>query len=214
MKRAVLLFGLLTASPCLAQERTEMPPSLAIEFAPDGVRYVVVAADSILSSGTAEDVSLEGFNAGVATGVYLHGTFKGEHESVGYGRDPSERHYLWLSVERGDSLDYMAMLYDVDRDVVPDFLLFRTVDWRARAETLTEYAAPSVSGVGFDISVQPACTAPHCDPATWTIHDRTRVDVPDYWFDMWRPVLAFAAMRGERWLGRPVAALPRARPQP
>jgi hypothetical protein len=210
----MLLLVLFTVSPGVAQERVATPPPIAIEFAPEGVRYVVLAADSILSSGAAEDISLEAFNSGIATGVYLHGAFNGETESLGYGRDPNERRYLWLSVDRGDSLDYMAMLYDVDRDLAPDFLLFRIVDWRQRVETLTEYAAPSMSGVGFDISVQSACEAPRCDPATWTVRDKTRIDVPDSWFDMWRPVLAFAATRGERWLGRPVAALPRVRSQP
>jgi hypothetical protein len=221
VKPAILLWtlptvcGLLAASPVMGQQPVAgLPPSVTLEFAPDGVRFIALAADSILSSGADQNVSLEAFNSGIATGVYLYGTFKGGLESVGYGRDPSDRRYLWLTVGRSDSLEYMAMLYDVDRDLVPDYLLYRTADWRQRVESMTEYAGPSVSGIDFDISVQPACVAPRCDPATWTVHDKTRVDVPAYWFEMWRPVLALAAIRGERWLGRPVAALPRAPTQP
>lgn len=206
MRRAALLL-LLIASPALAQERHGVPPVVALELAPTEVRLLVMAADSILGSGSSDHISLEAFNQGIATGVYLYGTFRGALKSIGYGRDPGDRRYLWLSVQ-ADSIDYMAMAYDVDLDLTPDFLLLRTVDWGERVERSTEFRAPSVRDTPFDITLQPACIEPHCDPATWTVHDRARADVPTFWFEAWRPLMGLAAMRGERWLGRPVAALP------
>jgi hypothetical protein len=203
---------ILQAAPGLGQEpsRVPMPRQMALDLAPDAIGYVVHAADSILASGGERDVSLEAWSGEIATGVYLHGTLGGANESIGYGRDASSRRYLWLSVSRGDSLDYMAMAFDVDHDLAPDFLLFRTVDHAGRREFLTEYRTAVGRDEAFDISVQAACRPPRCDPATWTIHPRTRVDVTPFWFEMWRPVMGLAAMRGERWVGRPVASLPRA----
>lgn len=213
LRRRTMGFALalaLTAAPAIAQEAFPTPSRITLELAPVGVRYTVHAADSILSSGTENGVSLESYNGDRATGVFLHGTHGGELESIGYGRDASDRRYMWLSVSRGDSIDYVAMLYDVDRDLLPDFLLFRAVDRGQSGEFLTEYRSPVARDVPFDITIQSACQPPRCDPASWTVHDRERVDVPAFWFEMWRPILSFAAMRGERWIGRPVASLPSA----
>jgi hypothetical protein len=140
--------------------------------------------------------------------VYLHGTHGGELESIGYGRDPAQRRYMWLSLSRGDSLEYMAMLFDVDQDLLPDFLLFRTVDRGRREEWLREYRAPVARDAPIDISIPSACQPPRCDPATWTVHEREHAPVPAGWFEAWRPLVALAAMRGERWIGRPAASLP------
>ena len=46
---------------------------------------------------------------------------------------------------------------------------------------------------------------------SWT---RRRLAVSDDWFGPWRALFGLAAMRGERWLGRPVAALGAALPEP
>jgi hypothetical protein len=127
---------------------------------------------------------------------------------VGYGRDGAGRRYLWLSVARSDSLEHMAMAYDVDLDLAPDFLLVRTVDRAARAERLTEYRTAAARDVPLDIGIQPACAPPRCHPAEWTVHQRDRQEVPAFWFEAWRPAFALAAMRGEAWIGRPVAGLP------
>ena len=55
--------------------------------------------------------------------------------------------------------------------------------------------------------VQPACQAPRCDPSTWTRAEREVVVVPADWFDPWRALYGMAAMRGERWLGKPVESV-------
>lgn len=100
------------------------------------------------------------------------------------------------------------MTYDIDRDLLPEFLLFRTVDRSGRRETVVEYRAPAVQDAGFDIQIQSACQPPACDPATWTVAEREVRFVPADWFEPWRELYGVAAMRGERWLGRPVAAIP------
>jgi hypothetical protein len=153
-------------------------------------------------------VGLESFDSGRVTGVYLVGTLGERRESIGYGRDAAERRYLWFSVSRGDSLDYVAMTYDVDHDLLPEFLLFRTVDLAGRIESVVEYRAPSVSDVEFDIQIQSACQPPSCDPATWTIAERVVRLVPADWFEPWRELYGIAAMRGERWLGQSVESIP------
>ena len=174
---------------------------------PGEVAFTARAADEILASGADGQVSLESFTGPTATGVYLHGALRGARESIGYGRDAAGRRYLWLSVSRG-TVEHMAMLYDVDLDLTPDYLLFRTVDPARREEQITEYRAPAAEEETLEINVQPACAPPRCDPATWTVHERERVGVPSSWFDLWRPVLSLAAMRGERWIGRPADTLP------
>ena len=171
------------------------------------------SADEILSTPDS-GVGLEAFDSGHVTGVYLIGALADQRESIGYGADPAGRRYLWFSVPRGDSLDYVAMTYDVDRDLIPEFLLFRTVDRARRVERIVEYRAPAVMGEDFGIQVLPACQPPRCDPATWTIEDRSVVMVPADWFEPWRALYGVAAMRGERWLGKPVETLPRGEPGP
>lgn len=193
---------LLAAPPALAQR----PAEAALLLAPSEVRYSVRSAAEILSTPDS-GVGLEAFDSGRVTGVYLIGSLADQRESIGYGRDAAGRRYLWFSVPRGDSLDYVAMTYDVDRDLSPEFLLFRTVDRARRLERIVEYRAPSVMGVDFDIQVQPACQPPRCDPATWTIEERAVVMVPTDWFEPWRALYGIAAMRGERWLGKPVDTL-------
>ena len=194
---------LLTALAAIAA-----PSPTPAQGLPHEIRFLVGALDSILASGTGRDVSLEAFDGETATGVYLHGAFRGSRESVGYGRDAAGRRYLWLSVAQSDSLEHMAMAYDVDLDVAPDFLLVRTVDLAKREERLIEYRAPAARDVPLDIGVQPACAPPRCDPSQWTVHERERREVPQAWFESWRPVFTLAATRGEEWLGQPVASLP------
>lgn len=208
------LAAVVTAAPHARAQEVPPPSRIALELAPGEVRFLVEALDAVLTSGSAEDVSLESFDGETATGVYLHGSLRGTRESVGYGRDAAGRRYLWLSVARSDSLEHMAMAYDVDLDLAPDFLLVRTVDRAARAERLTEYRAPAARDVSLDIGVQPACAPPRCDPAGWTVHERERREVPAFWFESWRPAFGLAAMRGEAWIGRPVAALPGRRGTP
>lgn len=193
--------------------RAQRPADSALLLAPSEVRYSVRSADEILSTPDS-GVGLEAFDSGFVTGVYLIGALADRRESIGYGRDPSDRRYLWFSVPRGDSLDYVAMTYDVDRDLTPEFLLFRTVDHANRIERIVEYRAPAVMGVDFGIRVQPACQPPRCDPNTWRIEERSVVMVPADWFEPWRSLYGMAAMRGERWLGKPVDMLPRAGTEP
>ncbi|HEY7472443.1 MAG TPA: hypothetical protein VIE68_08865 [Gemmatimonadota bacterium] len=169
------------------------------------------SADEILSTPDS-GVGLESFDSGIVTGVYLIGTMADRRESVGYGRDAAARRYLWFSITRGDTVDYVAMTYDVDADLMPEFLLFRTVDHRRRVESIVEFRAPSVADVAFDIDVRPACQPPRCDPSTWTIAERQVRSVPAEWFGPWRALYGIAAMRGERWLGKPVESLPRDEP--
>ena len=154
-------------------------------------------------------MGLESFDSGVVTGVYLIGLLADERESIGYGKDAASRRYLWFSVGRGDSVDYVVMTYDVDHDLRPEFLMFHTVDKRARVESLVEYRAPSVIDVDFGIAVQPACQPPRCDPSNWTRAERAVELVPADWFDPWRALYGMAAMRGERWLGKPVESVAR-----
>lgn len=209
MRRRTLLVVLgstLAASPAAAQEEVPVPRDAARRLAPESIRFAVDAADSILAS--TDRVSLESFRGDTVTGVFLNGTFRGEVRSVGYGADPEDRRYLWFSVGRGDSLDHVAMLYDVDLDLRPEFLLFRTIDRVRRAEFLFEYRAPAARDENLDIQVSPACQPPRCDPGEWTVHERQRFDVPPFWFEPWRPLFALAASRGERWLGDPVRTLP------
>jgi hypothetical protein len=168
----------------------------------------VHSAEEILSTPDS-GVGLESFESGLVTGVYLIGTMADRRESVGYGRDDAARRYLWFSISRGDTIDYVAMTFDVDQDLLPEFLLFRTVDHRRRVESIVEFRATSHADVAFDIDVLPACQPPHCDPATWTIAERQLRSVPPDWFEPWRALYGIAAMRGERWLGKPVESLPR-----
>jgi hypothetical protein len=193
----------LATAPVAAQRAAEA----ALQLAPPEVRYAVRSAEEILSTPDS-GVGLESFDSGLVTGVYLIGSLADQRESIGYGRDAGARRYLWFSVARGDSLDYVAMSYDVDHDLIPEFLLFRTVDLGGRVESIVEYRAPSVMNVDFDIQVQPACQPPRCDPATWTIAERQVRMVPADWFEPWRALYGVAAMRGERWLGKPVETLP------
>ena len=183
-----LVVGLVAVAPLSGQE------------SPLG--YAVAAADSILSS-PGESVGLEAFRGEEITGVYLHGEFRGERESVAYGADPQGQRYVWFSVARGDSIKYVAMLIDVDLDVTPDFLLFRTIDEAARVEVVVEYRSPATRDSPIDIQIQPACAPPRCDPATWTVRPRERIEVTGEFFDAWHAIFALAATRGETWLGKP-----------
>lgn len=202
---AAMLAG--TAAPATGTQEPVTTPGL-LALAPPEVQFAARAADSILTTADG-GVSLEAFRGDTVTGVYLGGSFDGRPESIGYGIDPGgERRYLWFSIGRGDSVDYVAMLFDVDRDLTPEFLLFRTVDHGTRTESATEYRAPNVTETEFDITFQPACAPPRCDPSTWTIRPREQVGVPAFWFSPWRPLFGVAATRGEQWIGRPVAALP------
>lgn len=200
---AFLSAVVLGPSSLLAQAAAEA----ALQLAPPEVRYAVRSADEILTTPDS-GVGLESFDSGRVTGVYLVGALGERRESIGYGRDAAERRYLWFSVSRGDSLDYVAMTYDVDHDLLPEFLLFRTVDRAGRIESVVEYRAPSVGDVEFDIQIQSACQRPACDPATWTLAERVVRLVPADWFEPWRVLYGVAAMRGERWLGQPVEAIP------
>jgi hypothetical protein len=196
--------GALAAAPADAQRSSDA----ALQLAPPEVRYAVHSAEEILTTPDS-GVGLESFDSGLITGVYLIGAHGDRRESIGYGRDSAARRYLWFSVARSDSVDYVAMTYDVDHDLIPEFLLFRTVDRELRAESIVEYRAPSVMDADFDIQVQPACQAPRCDPTTWTVAERQVRMVPGDWFEPWRALYGIAAMRGERWLGKPVETLPR-----
>lgn len=169
------------------------------------VWYVAEAAETILSSSG--PVSLEAFDGPVITGVYLHGTLRGGKESVAYGIDGEEKRYSWFSVARGDSLEYVAMLFDVDLDLTPDFLLFRTIDRGAGEETILEYRAPATVGADIDIQVSPACAPPKCDPESWTVHSRQVIEVPEEFFHPWRDAWGLATIRGEPWLGKPKSLL-------
>ena len=187
--------------------RAQVAAEAALQLAPPEVRYAVRSADEILTTPDS-GVGLESFDSGRVTGVYLIGALGERRESIGYGRDAAERRYLWFSVSRGDSLDYVAMTYDVDHDLLPEFLLFRTVDLAGRIESVVEYRAPSVGDVEFDIQIQSACQPPACDPATWSVAERVVRLVPADWFEPWRELYGIAAMRGERWLGQPVESIP------
>lgn len=204
MKRAVVLLAawtVLLVTPSAGQ----VPDSVRIE--PDGAAgrrpalwYAAAAADSILSTPGGR-VGLESFDGDTVTGVYLRGVFHERDESVAYGRDADDRRYVWFSVGR-DSMEYIALLYDVDTDLAPDFLLFRTIDPGRRMETLLEYRAPAASDQALDVQINPACAPPRCDPETWSVRPRTRIAVPASFFDPWRGVFGLAATRGEAWLGK------------
>lgn len=202
---------MLAAGSVLPATARAQRPADALRVAPPEVRYVVRSADEILSTPDS-GVGLESFDSGIVTGVYLIGLLGDERESIGFGADAASRRYLWFSVARGDSLDYVVMTYDVDHDLRPEFLLLQTIDKRARVESIVEYRAPSVIHVDFGIQVQPACQPPRCDPATWTRREREIELVPADWFDPWRALYAMAAMRGERWLGKPVESVARGDP--
>lgn len=175
---------------------------------PFEVRYAADAVDAILTSEPAT-VSLEAFADDTVTGVYLRGTFAEVPESVAYGRDPGLRRYLWFSIQHGEHLEYVAMLFDIDSDLLPEFLLFRTIDRKRNIEQATEYRAPRAMDEVFDISFQSACQPPRCDPAHWTIAPRETIAVPSEWFAIWRSRFGVAAVRGEQWLGRPKSAFER-----
>lgn len=186
---------LLAALPLSTVPARAQPPD-------PGILYAAAAADSILATGGA-GVGLEAFAGDSVTGVYLKGAFRGETESVAYGVDPEGKRYVWFSVARGDSLEHVAMLFDVDLDLVPDFLLFRTIDRSERLEELTEYRATEIMEAEIEIQVQPACVPPRCDPTTWTVRPREVIETAPPFFDPWRSVFALAATRGEAWLGEP-----------
>lgn len=189
---------LLAAGPASAQ--VEVPATMSA--VPFEVRYAAEAVDAILTSEPAT-VSLEAFAHDTVTGVYLRGKLGEVPESIAYGRDPGLRRYLWFSIQHGEHLEYVAMLFDVDSDMLPEYLLFRTIDRKRNVEHATEYRAPRAADEVFDISFQSACRPPSCDPAHWTIAPRTTVAVPREWFEVWRSRFGVAAARGEWWLGRP-----------
>lgn len=203
VRAALALAGLAALAGAAAAGAQE----LALTATPGDVAFTARAADEVLASGADGQVSLESFAGETATGVYLHGLLRGAPESIGYGKDAAGRRYLWLSIPRG-AVELVAMLYDVDLDLTPDYLLFRMVDPARREERLTEYRSPAAEDAPLDISVQAACSPPRCDPATWTVHERERTLVPTSWFAPWRPIMALAAARGERWIGRPTGTLP------
>ncbi len=205
---AAAILGGVIQRPSHAQD---IGPRAALALAPPEVRFAARAADSILTTPDS-GVKLEAFRGDTVTGIYLLGVLDGRSESVGYGVDPGGRRYLWFSIGPADSLEYIVMLFDVDHDLTPELLLLREVDRTARVESATEYRARSVAGQDFDITFQPACAVPRCDPSTWTVRPRETIEVSAFWFEPWRPIFGIAAMRGERWIGEPIAALPRATP--
>ncbi len=209
--RNAILAGLalaLGAGTGHAQGVDDLSPGVAAGLLPPDVRYALEAAETILTDSPPGAVSLESFHADTVTGVFLEGSYDGQPRSIGYGTDAVGRKYLWFSVGEGDSLDYVASLFDVDRDLTPDFLILRTIDRGERRERTVEYRAPRVAPGDFDITFQPACQLPRCDPTAWTVQPREHVEVPAEWFAPWRAAFGVAASRGEPWLGRSVAALP------
>lgn len=199
LRVAAAVFALLVLAPSAGRAQRAEAPFLA------DLWQTAEAAEGILAG--AGDVSLEAFDGPVTTGVYLHGTLEGEEESVAYGADFEGKRYVWFSVAPSDSIEHVAMLYDVDLDLTPDFLLFRTIDRAAREETLREYRTPGIRDAPIDIQVNPACLPPRCDPATWTRHPRRVIEVPPEFFHPWRGVWGLAATRGEQWLGKPTSLL-------
>jgi hypothetical protein len=196
---------LLVSTPGLAQDQLELLQTIPFE-----IRFAAAAADSILTSPDG-GVGLEAFANDTITGVYLTGQFGGQPRSVGFGVDPADRRYLWFSVRHTSTIEYVAMLFDVDADLTPEFMLFRTIDTKRRTEYAVDYRAPMAIDEIFDISFQPACVEPACDPTSWTVRPRQMVAVPVTWFGAWRSLFGLAAARGEAWIGRPVATL---RPAP
>lgn len=194
-------FG-LAAAPSFSQEA--LPGTVAEQ--PWEVRYVLDAADSILSTSGA-GVSLEAFRDDTVTGVFLQGSHRGQAESIGFGRGADRLRYLWFSVGGPPDVEYIVLLYDLDSDLTAEFLLLRTIDRKQSTDWAVEYRVPAVRNTVFEIALQPACTPPRCDPTTWTERPRQAVVMPRGWFDPWSPLLSLAAVRGERWLGQPVAIL-------
>lgn len=191
----------LGAASGMAQEA---PP--AVVGRPWEVRYVLEAADSILSTSGA-GLSLEAFRDDTITGVFLRGTHRGQEESIGFGRGADRLRYLWFSVDGPPDIEYIVLVYDLDSDLTAEFVLLRTIDRNMRTDWAIEYRIPAVRDAVFEIALQPACAAPGCDPETWTERPRQAVVMPRAWFDPWVPLLSLAAARGERWLGQPVALL-------
>ncbi|HWC07257.1 MAG TPA: hypothetical protein VG799_08435 [Gemmatimonadota bacterium] len=189
----------LAAPPAIAQGEPAVDR-------PWEVRYVLEVADSILSTAGA-GISLEAFRDDTVTGVFLRGSHGGRDESIGFGRGADRLRYLWFSVEGGPEVEYIVLLYDLDSDLLADFLLVRTIDRNLKSDWALEYRVPAVRNTVFEIALQPACAPPRCDPATWTERPRQVVVMPRAWFDPWTPLLSLAAARGERWLGQPVALL-------
>ena len=199
---ALLVASLLLAStPALAQDQPELLQTIPFE-----IRFAAAAVDSILTSPDG-GVGLEAFANDTITGVYLKGQLGGQPKSVGFGVDPGDRRYLWFSVRHAYNIEYVAMLFDIDADLTPEFMLFRTIDTKRRTEYAIDYRAPEAIDEIFDISFQPACMEPACDPTSWTVRPRRMAAVPASWFSVWRPLFGLAAVRGEAWIGRPVATL-------
>lgn len=194
--------ALASASASMAQELDPAIPG----GHPFEVRHVLQAADSILSTPE-RGVTLEAFRNDTVTGVYLQGSFQGREESIGFGRGTEGLRYLWFSIDGPPGVEYVALLYDLDHDLAAEFMLLRTIDRNRRTDYAIEYRAPRVRETPFDITLQPACVAPRCDPAGWIARPRSSVLVATEWFDPWRRLLSLAAVRGERWLGQPVALL-------
>jgi len=192
---------LLGSTPALAQDQLELLQTIPFE-----IRFAAAAADSILTSPNG-GVELEAFANDTITGVYLSGQFGGQPKSVGFGVDPGDRRYLWFSVRHASNIEYVAMLFDVDADLTPEFMLFRTIDTKRRIEYAVDYRAPNAIDEIFDISFQPACVEPACDPTSWTVRPRQMVAVSASWFGVWRSLFGLAAIRGEAWIGRPVVTL-------
>lgn len=196
---AVAVLAALVAAPAPAGAQRPEASFLA------DVGYSAKAAETILTSSGA--VSLEAFDGPMITGVYLHGILDGKKESVAYGIDGEGKRYSWFSVAQGDSVEHVAMLFDVDLDLTPDFLLFRTIDWGADEETLLEYRTPAIMDADIDIQVNSACAPPRCDPESWTRHPREVIEVPEEFFHPWREPWGVATVRGEPWLGKPRSLL-------
>ncbi|MGH7543896.1 MAG: hypothetical protein ACREK7_08140, partial [Gemmatimonadota bacterium] len=181
----------LTAAPGIAQEA---PPGAGGDR-PWEVRYVLDAADSILSTSGA-GVSLEAFRDDTVTGVFLRGTHRGREESIGFGRGADRLRYLWFSVDGPPDVEYIVLLYDLDSDLTAEFLLLRTIDRNLSTDWAIEYRVPAVRNTVFEIALQPACTPPRCDPAAWTERPPQAVVMPRGGFDPWSPLLSLAAVRG------------------
>jgi hypothetical protein len=191
----------LTSTLASAQDQPEVLHTIPFE-----VRFAAAAGDSILTSPDG-GVRLEAFANDTITGVYLTGQLGGQPKSIGFGIDPGDRRYLWFSVRHTSNIEYVAMLFDVDADLTPEFMLFRTIDTKRRTEYAVDYRAPKAIDEIFDITFQPACVEPTCDPSSWTVRPRQMVAVPTAWFGIWRGLFGLAAVRGEAWIGRPVATL-------
>jgi hypothetical protein len=162
----------LTSTLASAQDQPEVLHTIPFE-----VRFAAAAGDSILTSPDG-GVRLEAFANDTITGVYLTGQLGGQPKSIGFGIDPGDRRYLWFSVRHTSNIEYVAMLFDVDADLTPEFMLFRTIDTKRRTEYAIDYRAPKAIDEIFDITFQPACVEPTCDPSSWTVRPRQMVAVP------------------------------------